>query len=65
VSVTRDDGQVELAVRDSGGGFDPAAPHAGSGLRHMRDRVAELGGTFELRSSPGAGAALTIRVPAS
>ena len=31
--MTRRDGQVELAVRDNGSGFDPAAPHPGSGLR--------------------------------
>ena len=63
VSVTRRDGHVELAVRDTGAGFDPAAPHAGSGLAHIRDRVAELGGTVDIDSAPGRGAALTVRVP--
>src|SRR5580704_9105162 len=63
VSVTRQDGHVELAVRDTGTDFDPAAPHAGSGLAHIRDRVAELGGTVDIDSAPSRGAALTIRVP--
>jgi signal transduction histidine kinase len=63
VSVTRQDGHVELAVRDAGTGFDPATPHAGSGLAHIRDRVAELGGTVDIDSAPGRGAALTVRVP--
>jgi signal transduction histidine kinase len=63
VSMTREDGHVELAVRDSGTGFDPAAPHAGSGLAHIRDRVTELGGTVDIDSAPGRGAALTVRVP--
>jgi len=63
VSMTRQDGHVELAVRDQGTGFDPAAPHAGSGLAHIRDRVAELGGTVDIDSAPGRGAALTVRVP--
>jgi signal transduction histidine kinase len=63
VSMTRRDGHVELAVRDTGTGFDPAAPHAGSGLAHIRDRVAELGGTVDIDSAPGRGAALTVRVP--
>src|ERR1035438_4593604 len=63
VSMTRQDGHVELAVRDTGTGFDPAAPHAGSGLAHIRDRVAELGGTVDMDSAPGRGAALTVRVP--
>jgi signal transduction histidine kinase len=63
VSMTRQDGHVELAVRDTGTGFDPAAPHAGSGLTHIRDRVAELGGTLDIDSAPGRGTALTVRVP--
>jgi signal transduction histidine kinase len=63
VTVTRHDGHVELAIRDTGTGFDPAAPHAGSGLAHIRDRAAELGGTLDIESAPGRGAALTVRVP--
>lgn len=63
VSMTRQDGHVELAVRDTGTGFDPAAPHAGSGLAHICDRAAELGGTVDIDSAPGRGAALTVRVP--
>jgi signal transduction histidine kinase len=63
VSMTRQDGHVELSVHDTGTGFDPAAAHAGSGLAHIRDRVAELGGTVDINSAPGHGAALTVRVP--
>ena len=63
VSMTRQEGHVELAVRDTGTGFDPAVPHPGSGLTHIRDRVAELGGTVHIDSAPGRGAALTVRVP--
>jgi len=63
VSMTRQDGHVELTVRDTGTGFDPAAPHPGSGLAHIRDRVAELGGTVDIDSAPGQGTALTVRVP--
>jgi signal transduction histidine kinase len=63
VSLTCRDGHVELAIRDAGSGFDPTAPQAGSGLAHIRDRVAELGGTVDIDSAPGRGAALTIRVP--
>ena len=63
VSMTRQDGHVELVVRDEGAGFDPAAQHAGSGLSHIRERVAELGGTVDIDSAPGRGAVLTVRVP--
>ena len=64
VSLTCQDGQVELTVADTGSGFDPDAPRSGSGLSHIRDRVAELGGTVDIDSAPGRGAALTVRVPA-
>jgi signal transduction histidine kinase len=41
---------------DDGAGFDSdAVSDAGLGLRAMRDRVAELGGTLTIQSSPGAG----------
>ncbi len=63
VSMTRQDGHVELTVRDFGTGFDLASPRAGSGLAHIRDRVAELSGTVEIDSAPGRGAAVTVRVP--
>jgi signal transduction histidine kinase len=63
VSLTCQDGQVELEIRDGGSGFDPAAPQAGSGLAHIRDRVAELGGTVDIDSAPGRGTTLTVRVP--
>jgi signal transduction histidine kinase len=63
VSTTQPDGHVELAVRDTGTGFDPSVPHSGSGLRHIADRVAELGGTLDLASTPGQGAAVTVRIP--
>jgi signal transduction histidine kinase len=63
VSMSRQDGHIELAVQDSGTGFDPAAPHGGSGLAHIRDRVAELDGSVEIDSAPGRGAAITVRVP--
>jgi two-component system, NarL family, sensor histidine kinase LiaS len=63
VSMTRQDGHVELAVRDTGAGFDPTTPHSGTGLTHIRDRAAELGGTVHIDSAPGRGAALIVRVP--
>ena len=63
VSMTCQGGLVGLAVRDTGTGFDPTAPHAGCGLANIRDRVAELGGTVDIVSAPGDGTAVTVRVP--
>lgn len=48
---------VRLSVRDDGGGFDVEAvsqdPRRGIGLRNMRERLASIGGTFEVFSRPG------------
>ena len=54
---------VEIAVTDDGvGGADAAG---GSGLMGLRDCVAAREGTFELRSPPGEGTALRVRLPVS
>jgi signal transduction histidine kinase len=58
---------VRAVVIDDGRGFDPvAAPAergAGTGLASMRERVALLGGVIELRSMPGEGTSVSVRVP--
>jgi signal transduction histidine kinase len=59
-------GKVRLCVRDDGAGFDPARDpvgQAGQGLTGMRNRVAQAGGTLDVRSSPGAGTTVTVEVP--
>lgn len=59
---------VELAVSDDGRGFDVGAmlvhPTRGLGLRHMRERLAAIGGRLELQSAEGA-TRLTATVPAA
>jgi signal transduction histidine kinase len=62
-------GTLELVVSDDGRGFDPAAARAptvpasgGYGLYSIRERLALLGGDFEIASSP-AGSRLTVRLP--
>jgi len=57
-------GQVAVSVSDDGSGFDPArAERHGMGLGLMRERVAELGGTFQLDSTPGEGTSVRILLP--
>ncbi|MEV7343665.1 sensor histidine kinase [Streptomyces sp. NPDC093544] len=56
---------LTVSVRDDGRGFDPAAPVSGYGLAGLRSRAAEVGGTAQVRSSPGAGTTVTVRLPVS
>jgi signal transduction histidine kinase len=59
------DGQVAVTVADDGAGFDPsvADQRHGMGLGLMRQRVAELGGTLQLDSTPGQGTTVQILLP--
>jgi len=61
-------GSVVLSVRDNGGGFDPRhlnpLDHAGHfGLRQMRERILDLGGTLDVRSAIGQGTELIVTLP--
>ena len=53
---------VSLVVTDDGSGFDVAAASTGFGLAGMRERLALVGGTLDVSSSP-AGTRLTARLP--
>jgi len=55
---------VILAVCDGGVGFDPLGSFPGHlGLRSMQERVANLGGTFEMESTTGTGTRISVRIP--
>lgn len=55
---------VRLVIEDDGFGFDPkrVARH-GMGLKNIAVRVAELGATLEIDTSPGRGTTITIDLP--
>ncbi|WP_432931034.1 sensor histidine kinase [Microbispora sp. CA-135349] len=53
---------VALEVRDDGRGFDASAT-GGYGLRGMRGRVEQAGGSVTVTSAPGAGTLLEVSVP--
>ena len=55
--------EVAAEVADNGRGFDPASAQAGVGLSAMRERVEAVGGKIEVKSRPGAGTGVTVRVP--
>src|SRR5215469_9338330 len=54
---------VRLDVRDDGAGFDPERVNGGYGLRGMRSRILQVGGSLLVRARPGAGTSLSVEVP--
>ncbi len=68
VELSERNGSVELAVRDDGRGFDlgglPARIAEGHiGLQSQRERVESAGGRFDIRSAPGRGTEVEVRLP--
>ena len=63
ITVTAQDNYTGLGfvVADTGPGFVVAAPN--SGLHNLSARAAAVGGTVEVRSTPGRGTAIIGFVP--
>lgn len=67
--------KFEIVVTDNGCGFEPAPQlsagsgpgqrggRGGNGLRNMRQRLADVGGECAVRSQPGGGTTITLRIP--
>jgi two-component system, NarL family, sensor histidine kinase UhpB len=70
VDLENDEDRTELRVRDDGVGFDPGSvtrsvadrPGAGLGLRGMAERARLVGGDIDIRSAPGSGTTVTLRL---
>jgi signal transduction histidine kinase len=61
IQVSESGGGIEVEVADDGDGA--SEPHAGNGLRGMRERVAELGGSVAIESARRAGFRVRVVVP--
>jgi signal transduction histidine kinase len=65
LTVVHDGVDVMVSVRDDGVGFEPEQETRGLGLRlSVRARVARLAGRTRIRSRPGRGTEVELRVPA-
>ena len=64
IVVSHRDDSVAATVDDDGHGFDPATVRDDAlGLVGMRERLALVGGTLEIESSPGRGTTVAAQVP--
>jgi two-component system sensor histidine kinase UhpB len=56
------EGRVELQVSDTGAGFQPAAISEGTGVLGMRERALLIGAELDVRSAPGHGTSVRLRL---
>jgi nitrate/nitrite-specific signal transduction histidine kinase len=55
---------ILLEIADNGIGFDPEQAFPGHlGLKSMRERVQRLKGDFDIKSAPGQGTRINVRIP--
>jgi signal transduction histidine kinase len=55
---------MTIEVSDNGQGFVvDSTREAGNGLRNMAARMAEIGGQFTVRSAPGEGTTVCLKLP--
>jgi signal transduction histidine kinase len=63
VTAHADDQMLNLAISDTGRGFDPAT--IGHGLINMTDRLSAIGGALVIDTAPGRGTRITAAVDTS
>lgn len=63
IALTEQDGELAFSVTDNGRGADLAKVRAGSGIQNMSDRLAALGGSLAVRSTPSGGTTVSGRLP--
>jgi two-component system sensor histidine kinase UhpB len=56
------DHRVQLTIHDDGVGFDPEQVKPGMGLNNIRNRIEVFNGEMEIRSTPGNGCTLAVRL---
>ena len=65
VEIYQEGKVIQLSIKDKGAGFTSGIPTAGKclGLISMRERVQLLSGSLAIKSAPGDGTTVEIRVP--
>jgi signal transduction histidine kinase len=69
VYITEDNARVKIVVEDDGVGFDPDTRATKNkqddcfGLFSIRERMTDLGGSFDIQSEPGKGCRVVLTMP--
>jgi signal transduction histidine kinase len=65
VSMSFNEANLRLTIRDNGQGFDPQTldEAEGLGMTNMRERANLVGGDFDVQSKPGGGTRISATIP--
>jgi signal transduction histidine kinase len=63
VSLDSDDAEGRLTIEDDGAGLPERAAEGRYGIVGMRERAADIGGSFAIGLKPGGGTCVSARVP--
>jgi signal transduction histidine kinase len=63
ITISNDTKEVSLRICDNGIGFNPKEKRAGVGLTNIYNRVESYNGTVDIKSAPGEGCNLQLRIP--
>jgi signal transduction histidine kinase len=69
VRLQENDREIQILIEDDGVGFDhdvlkePSRSTSGFGLFSIQERMADLGGRFDIRSAPGKGCRVILTMP--
>jgi len=63
ISASLQPGNLQFDIADDGCGFDTTAKFTGNGMRNIKQRVEELGGTLRIESIPGERTAFSYSLP--
>ncbi len=63
VLLHRENGTLQLTVRDNGKGFEPSVTNSGNGLKNMQARATALKGNLTRKSGPRQGTEIVVQLP--
>jgi signal transduction histidine kinase len=65
IRIVFDASELSISIQDDGRGFDPTTTAHGNGLDNLKRRLETIGGTFALKSHPGKGTTVVLRLRVS
>jgi signal transduction histidine kinase len=63
IAIRHWENTLNVTIYDDGKGFDTKVKRSGIGIANMRSRAENMGGKFEINSTPGSGCAIKIVFP--